>query len=60
MYISTPTMYFIVQVTLFFANGSLAECRIYMEFYHTFFLTLKLFLVHIPCLLMLKQRSLLM
>ena len=29
-------MYFIGRLTLFFANNSLTECRITMEFSHTF------------------------
>ena len=32
-----PTKYFIGRVTLFFANNSLTEYRITMEFLHNFF-----------------------
>ena len=56
-------MYYYVfhgRVTLFFANNSLMQCRITMKFLHNFFLDHEVFLVHIPCLLMLKQRSLLL
>ena len=43
------------RVTLFFANNSLMH-----EIFTQFFLDHEVFLVHIPCLLMLKQRSLLL
>ena len=51
-------MYYYVfhgRVTLFFANNSLMH-----EIFTHFFLDHEVFLVHIPCLLMLKQRSLLL
>ena len=56
-------MYFIGCVTLFFANNSLTECRITMKFIHNFFLDperLKQLLVHIPYLLMLPQKILIL
>ena len=33
----TATMYFIGRLTLLFANNSLTECLIIMEFLHNFF-----------------------
>ena len=53
------TKYFIGHVTMFFANNYLTEYRITMEFLHNF-LDPDVILVHIPCLLMLPQRSLLL
>ena len=47
-------------VTLFFANNFLTQRWITMKFLHNFFLDPEVFLVHIPCLLMLPQRSLLL
>ena len=46
---SNPTMHFNGSVILFFANNSLTEYRIAMEFLHNFFLYPEVFLVHIPC-----------
>ena len=57
---SLPTMHFIGRVTMLFANNSLMECLITMKFLHIFFYTLTKVLVHIPCLLMLPQKSLLL
>ena len=48
------------RVTLFFANNSLMQFRITMKFLHNFFLNHEVFYVHIPCLLILPQRSLLL
>ena len=52
-------MHFIGRVTLFFANNSLTECKITIEFC-TIFLDPEVILVHIPCLLILPQIILLL